>query len=103
MNRADDDAVRRDLAALPGWLKRIDDWMGEGVLGADPPSAADLQIGSSLRLAMALDDLRPSIAARPAGELALRVVPDFPGQAPPVLPASWLEPVREASAAPAAP
>jgi glutathione S-transferase len=96
MNRADDDAVRRDLASLPGWLKRIDDWIEEGVLGSDPPDAADLQIGASLRLAMTLDDLRPRIAERPAGELALRVIPEFPGQAPPVLPAAWLAPLREA-------
>jgi glutathione S-transferase len=99
MNRADDGAVRQDLASLPGWLKRIDDWIAEGVLGSDPPNAADLQIGASLRLAMTLDDLRPSIASRPAGELALRAIPDFPGQAPPVLPASWLEPVRESATA----
>jgi glutathione S-transferase len=98
MNRADDDAVRRDLASLPGWLKRIDDWIAEGVLGSDPLSAADLQIGASLRLAMTLDDLRPAIAERPAGELATRAIPDFPGQAPPVLPAGWLEPVRQAHA-----
>jgi len=102
MNRADDAAVRHDLASLPGCLKRIDDWIAEGVLGSDPPNAADLQIGASLRLAMTLDDLRPAIASRPAGEMALRAVPNFPGQAPPVLPASWLEPVREVEGTPAA-
>jgi glutathione S-transferase len=101
MNRADDEAVRRDLAALPGWLKRIDDWIAEGVLGGQPPSAADLQIAASLRLAMTLDDLRPAIASRPAGELAVRAIPDFRGQAPPVLPQGWLEPLREAETAPA--
>jgi len=99
MNRAGDDAVRRDLASLPGWLKRIDDWIRDGVLGSDPPTAADLQIAASLRLAMTLDDLRPAIADRPAGQLAVRAIPDFPGQAPPALPASWLEPVREAQVA----
>jgi glutathione S-transferase len=99
MNQASDDAVRRDLASLPGWLKRIDDWIAEGVLGSDPPSAADLQIGASLRLAMTLDDLRPVIASRPAGDLAVRAIPDFPGKAPPVLPASWLAVVHEAQEA----
>lgn len=48
---------------------------------------------------MTLDDLRPVIAERPAGELAVRAIPEFPGQAAPVLPARWLEPVREAQAA----
>jgi glutathione S-transferase len=96
MNRADDEAVRGDLAALPDWLQRIDEWIADGVLGADPPNAADLQIASSLRLAMSLDDLRPAIESRPAGELARRAVPDFPGRAAPILPPAWLEPLRRA-------
>ncbi len=87
--------MRADLAALPGWLQRIDDWIAEGVLGADPPNAADLQIAASLRLATTFDDLRPAIEARPAGEMALRAIPDFPGRAPPVLPPAWLEPLRQ--------
>jgi glutathione S-transferase len=97
MHRAGDEAVRADLAALPGWLQRVDDWIAEGALGADPPTAADLQIAASLRLAMTLDDLRPAIQERPAGELALRAIPEFPGRAPPVLPPAWLEPLRQPS------
>lgn len=99
MNKAGDQAVRADLAALPGWVKRVDDWIHEGVLGADSPNAADLQIAASLRLAMTLDDLRPALEARPAGELALRAIPDFPGHAPPVLPPAWLEPLRQSEPA----
>ena len=94
MNSADDETVRADVAALPGQLQRVDDWIAEGVLGGDPPNAADLQIAASLRLAMTLDDLRPAIEERPAGQMALRAIPDFPGHAPPVLPPAWLEPLR---------
>jgi glutathione S-transferase len=100
MNSADDEAVRADLAALPGQLQRVDDWIADGVLGGDPPNAADLQIAASLRLAMTLDDLRPAIEERPAGQMALRVIPDFPGHAPPVLPPAWLEPLRSPQPAP---
>jgi glutathione S-transferase len=92
---ADDERVRADLAALPGWLKRIDDWVADGTLGSETPNAADFQIASSLRLAMTLDDLRPAIAERPAGRMAARAIPDFPGQAARVLPAPWLERLRE--------
>ena len=99
LNQAGDEAVRADLAALPGMLQRIDDWIAEGVLGGEQPNAADFQIAPSVRLAMSLRDLRPAIEARPAGELALRVVPDFPGDVPPVLPASWIEPLHSAAAA----
>jgi glutathione S-transferase len=93
-NQATDENVRADLAALPGMLKRIDDWIEAGVLGDEPPNAADLQIATSLRLLMTLDDVRPAIESRPAGQMALRVVPDFPGQAPPVLPTAWLDPLH---------
>ena len=99
MNSADEETVRVDLAALPGQLQRVDDWIAEGVLGADPPNAADLQIAASLRLAMTLDDLRPAIEERPAGQMAFRAIPDFPGYAPPVLPPAWLEPLRSSPSA----
>jgi hypothetical protein len=46
---------------------------------------------------MTLDDLRPAIASRPAGQLAERIDPDFPGRAPAILPAAWLEPLRAAA------
>jgi glutathione S-transferase len=98
INRASDDAVRPDLAALPGALDRIDDWIAEGVLGSESPNAADIQVATSVRLLMTLDDLREAIAARPAGDLATRIVPDFPGRIGPVFPAPWLEPLRAATA-----
>jgi glutathione S-transferase len=100
-NEATDDSVRDDLAALPGMLNRVDDWIAEGVLGADEPNAADLQIATSLRLLITLDDLREPIAARPAGRLALRLDPDYPGTTPPILPSQWLEPLRTSAPAPA--
>jgi len=98
-NSADDEAVRADLEALPEGLDKVDAWISEGVLGGDEPTAADLQIATSLRLLMALDDLRPAIEPRPAGVLARRLVPDYPGQAGPILPAEWLEPLKAAPAA----
>jgi glutathione S-transferase len=100
INKANDENVRHDLAALPGMLKRIDDWCEAGVLDDDELNAADFQIAPSIRLAMTYEDLRPHIADRPAGRLAMRVVPEFPGHAPPILPPAWLEPLREAAAAP---
>ncbi len=99
-NRASDENVRADLAALPGALDRIDDWIAEGVLGGESRNAADFQIATSVRLLMTLDDIRPAIESRPAGDLAMRVVPEFPGRVGPTLPAAWLEPLREEAAAP---
>jgi glutathione S-transferase len=93
-NEADDAHVRPALAALPGMLDRIDGWIDAGVLGGERLNAADFQIAPSLGLAMTLDDLRPAIENRPAGQLAKRVVPSYPGKTPPILPAAWLEPLR---------
>ncbi len=78
-NAASDTTYRDDLRALPALLDRVDAWIEEGVLGGEQLNAADLQISSSLRLLMALGDLRPLIEPRPAGALALRAFPDFPG------------------------
>lgn len=90
---ATDDNVRRAIAGLPEMLQRIDDWIAEGILGGEPPNAADLQIAPSLRLAMSLDDLRPALEGRPAGQLAARIVTHFPGRTPAVLPLEWLKPI----------
>lgn len=98
-NRADDVTVRADLASLPGALERVDAWIAEGVLGGETVNAADLQVSTSLRLLMTLDDVRGAIEGRPAGELTLRLVPEFPGHIGPVFPSAWLEPLREAAPA----
>jgi glutathione S-transferase len=82
MNRATDEALAADLRDLPGHLDRVDAWIAEGVLGGEPPNAADLQIAPSVRLLMTIGDVRPMLADRPAEQLALRLFPDWAGEAP---------------------
>jgi glutathione S-transferase len=93
-NSANDENTRRDLAELPGVLDHVDELISKGVIGGDSPNAADYQIAPSIRLMMTMDDLRPAIENRPAGKMAMRILPDFPGHLPPVLPAEWLKPLR---------
>jgi glutathione S-transferase len=93
-NEASDENARAGLAALPGLLDKVDELIAAGVINGEELNAADFQIAPSIGLAMTLDDLRPEIEGRPAGALAKRVVPDYPGQMPPILPAAWLEPLR---------
>src|SRR5260221_3388910 len=93
-NEATDENVRGSLAAMPAMLQQIDDWIAAGVIGGEQPNIADFQIAPSLRLAMTLDDLRPAIESRPAGELAKPLVPSYPGKRPPVLPPAWLQALR---------
>lgn len=93
-NKASDEAVRADLAELPAALDHVDQLISAGVIGGDSPNAADYQIAPSLRLMLTMDDLRPAIESRPAGKLAMSVIPDFPGHLGPALPADWLAPLR---------
>jgi glutathione S-transferase len=98
-NEASDENARAALEKLPGLLDRIDAWVESGVLGGERPNVADFQIAPSIGLAMTLDDLRPAIENRPAGALAKRFVPNYPGRMPAVFPPEWLAPLRGAAAA----
>jgi glutathione S-transferase len=89
-NGSTDENVRSDLASLREDLDRIDGWIAEGVIGGPEPNAADYQLAPSLRLLMSFDDLRPYVEGRPCGEMAQRLLPDFPGRTPSVAPAEWL-------------
>jgi len=89
-NKADDDKARADLAALPAQLDHIDAWIADGVLGGEQPNAADLQIGSSIRLLMTIGDVKPTIEGRPALTLTRWFEPQA-GETPTgTLPAEWL-------------
>jgi glutathione S-transferase len=89
-NHASDATVVADFAALPGFLDRIDAWIAEGLLGGDEPNAADLQIGSTVRLLNTIGDVRPLIAGRPSADL-MRYFPPMVGEVPAgTLPAEWI-------------
>ena len=80
-----------DLAGLPAMLDHIDALAGEGVLGQDEPTAADLQIGATMRVLLTVGDLRPLLEGRPAERIARRWFPDYPGDVPPgAFPAGWV-------------
>jgi glutathione S-transferase len=96
-NKARDENARADLAALPSQLDRIDGWIAEGLLGGEHPNAADLQIGSTIRLLMSIGDVRPLIEGRPAARLADYFPPQV-GEVPPgALPSEWLTSVPSAA------
>jgi glutathione S-transferase len=89
---ADDVSVRRDLERLPEHLDRVDAWIADGTIGAEAPNAADYQIGATIRAMLVMDDLRPFLDGRPALDLARRIVPDYPGTLPSLLPSEWRGP-----------
>jgi glutathione S-transferase len=90
LNGVSDEVTRSDLQQLPALLDRVDGWIADGVLGGEHPNAADLQIGSSLRLLASLGDLRPQLADRPAARLT-GYFPPLAGSTPSgVLPGAWV-------------
>jgi glutathione S-transferase len=97
-NEATDENARQAAAALPAMLDKVDALIEAGVLNGTRLNAADFQIAPSIGLAMTLDDLRPAIENRPAGALARRIVPNYPGKMPPVLPPEWLDPLSRPQA-----
>jgi len=89
-NRAKDENVVADLKALPAQLEKIDAWIADGLLGSEQPNAADLQIGSTLRLLNTAADVRPLLEGHRAMELT-RYFPPVAGEVPAgTLPAEWL-------------
>ncbi len=81
-HRASDASAQADLAALPGWLERVDGWLADGTLGGEQPNAADLQIGASLGLLSTFADVRPLLDQHAAGAFAHRLFPDYEGEMP---------------------
>ena len=81
-NRATDENAKRDLAALPGLIDRVDELIERGVIGGADRNAADYQIATSLSLLLTMDDIRPMIEGRPAERLAREVVKNQPGHLP---------------------
>jgi glutathione S-transferase len=96
VSRADDAAVRADLAALGGHLAEVEELRGAGTIGGAERNAADFQIASSLRSIGAFGDLAPHVEDHPAIRWAATVVPPLPGPVPPGLPREWLRPLESA-------
>jgi glutathione S-transferase len=90
IHKADPEACRADVARVPALIDHVDALIASDVIGGEDLNAGDFQIAPSVRLLMALDQLRPLIDGRPAAELALRVVPEFRGRIPAGLPAEWV-------------
>jgi glutathione S-transferase len=81
-NNATDENARRDLAAVPGLIDRVDELIEQGVIGGAERNAADFQIATSVSLLLTMDDVRPLIEGRPAERLAREIVPRQPGRMP---------------------
>jgi glutathione S-transferase len=83
--------LAEDLKALPALLDQADSYAEDGVIGGDEPTAADLQIGATIRVLLTIGDLRPLLEERPVADVAMRWFSDYPGEVPPgTFPAGWV-------------
>jgi glutathione S-transferase len=91
-NKVDSDQeIGNAIAMVPEALDHVDELIAKGVIGGDPPNAADFQIATSVRAILAVRDLDPVTRGRPAADLAMRLIPEFGNDFPAgLLPAELL-------------
>jgi glutathione S-transferase len=79
-----------DLAGLPAKIDHVDALAADGIVNGEHPTAADLQIGATLRVLLCVGDVRPLIEGRPAEQVARRWFPEYAGDVPAgAFPRSW--------------
>lgn len=80
-----------DLAGLPAKLARVEAFATEGVIGGPEPTAADLQIGATVRVLLSAGDLRPLLEGTEAERVARAWFPTHAGEIPAgAFPAGWV-------------
>lgn len=77
-NKVDsDEEIRNAVAAVPEVLDHVDELIAKGVIGGDPPNAADFQIATSVRALLTVRDLDAVTQGHPAADHAMKLVPEF--------------------------
>ena len=80
-----------DLDGLSAKLDHVEGLAAAGTIGGASPNAADLQIGSTVRVLLTIGDLKPLLAGRVAERIAMTHFPDYPGAIPAgALPEGWV-------------
>jgi len=64
--------LAEDVANLPALLDHADGYVAAGVIGAEQPTAADFQIGATVRVLSQVGDLAPMLEGRPVTAVADR-------------------------------
>jgi glutathione S-transferase len=82
--------LQEDLAGLPAKLAHIEEVASRGIIGGEQPTAADLQIGATIRVLLTLEDLQPLLAGSTIERVARAHFPAYPGNVPAgAFPAGW--------------
>ena len=80
-----------DLAGLPAKLDHVDKLAADGIIDGDEPTAADLQIGATIRVLLCVEDLHPLLTGRAGERIARRHFPEYAGTVPAgAFPRGWV-------------
>ncbi|MBN8867093.1 MAG: glutathione S-transferase [Solirubrobacterales bacterium] len=83
--------IAEDLKGLPAMVEEIEGFAADGLIDGDAPTAADLQIGATVRVLLSLGDVAPLFEGTAAARIAERNF-ELYGEFVPAgaFPASWL-------------
>ena len=76
--KADADQARREVAQMPAMLDRVDELIGERVIGAGRMNAATFQIMCTVRSLLGFADFEELVGARSYAPLARELFPHYP-------------------------
>ena len=80
-----------DLELLPSLVAQIEEFAAEGLIDGEEPTAADLQIASTVRVMLTVGDLHPAFEGTAGERIARRYFPDYAGLVPAgAFPAGWI-------------
>ncbi|HTU15514.1 MAG TPA: glutathione S-transferase [Solirubrobacterales bacterium] len=83
--------LAEDLDTLPSVIEEIEGFAGRGLIDGERPTAADLQIGSTVRVLLTVGDLHPSFEGTAAERIARRHFPEYDGLVPAgAFPTGWI-------------
>ena len=84
--------LAEDLAGFSAQVRQIEEFAGQGLIDGDEPTAADLQIASTVRVLLTIGDLHPMFDGTAAERIAMKYFPDYDGLVPEgAYPAGWLK------------
>jgi len=69
--------LAEDLKALPALIARVEILAERGLIDGEAPTAADFQIGATVRVMLGVGDLRPLLSGTAAERVAVRFFPDY--------------------------
>jgi len=83
--------LAEDLGGFSDLIDTIEGFAEAGIVDGDEPTAADLQLGSTIRVLLTIGDLHPALDGTAAERIAMKNFPDYPGLVPQgAFPAGWL-------------